>query len=193
MGTEGSPCMPRMIRMLRFLCLLSFVMSVIALVHDWYDFVDTPWYVWILIPICPLYPFLLGVCYLVYLRRGFFPRFLTLFTFIGITSYGVMALLFYPLYMLHSGFAWYELGNIFWVMIYASQAFLLARFLRRVPWWHLAGAMGYFLLKDLSDAFGVTFSYVRYEVLTVPMIWMFFVVMVVLHLAAGWYALLRSS
>lgn len=148
-------------RLLLLLILLDLGMAITAFTVDFSDFSMVPWYLWIFTPICPLWPFLLGINFFKFRLTGHFWVPLLHFTAIGIISYGLMAFIFYPTYMLTHGFAWYELGNIFWVTLYASQIFLVWPFLKKIPvWWYLLFTL-YFIPKDLLDRFGPTFSYQR--------------------------------
>lgn len=168
------------------LAALGFAMAGIALGVDLHDFLETPWYLWPWVPICSLYPLLLAIQYLMYWRTGRFPAFLLCFTVFGIIGYGIIAPVFYAAYMVENGFAWYELGNIFWVWLYASQAFLLWPYLQEVlkklPLWQLFLVFIYFLIKDLLDRFSVTWSYVRYGTLSSLALDVVFVVLVSIHI-----------
>ncbi len=167
-----------------FLAALGFSMAGVALSVDLHDFVETPWYLWLWVPICSLYPFLLGVNYLFFVWRGEFPRFLLIFTLVGIFGYGMVAPVFYGLYLFEHGFGWYEFGNIFWVWLYAAQGFLLLPYVRRVsclPWWQFFLVAGYFFVKDFLDRFSVTWSYVRYEMLSQWHMNLVFVALVLVH------------
>lgn len=148
-------------RFISIIIVLDIVMALTALTVDFSDFSMVPWYLWIFTPICPLWPALLAVNFWKYKKDGHFANPLLNLTAIGIISYGIMAYIFYPTYMLIHGFAWYELGNIFWVTLYASQIFLIWPFLKKIPaWWYVIFAL-YFIPKDLLDRFGPTFSYQR--------------------------------
>lgn len=180
-------------RKLVFLALLGFAMSIGSMTIDWQDFAETPWFLWPFVPICPLYPFLLGVLYAWRARKGKWPVRLMLFTLLGITSYGVIAIVFYPLYMLENGFAWYELGNVFWVMIYSLQAvWLWKEFGRDGGHWRpgrlskvstclIAAYAVYFFAKDILDRYSVTFSYVRYNILSDVLTNRMFITVLVVH------------
>ena len=136
---------------------LGFLMAGLALNIDLHDFLETPWYLWPWVPICALYPLLLALNYLYFLRKGEFSRFFLGFTVCGALGYGMIAPLFYILYMAEHGFAWYELGNILWVWLYAAQAYFLLPYVRgRLPVWQLGLIFGYFLTKDLLDRFSTT-------------------------------------
>ncbi len=92
-----------------------------------------------------------------------------------------MAPFFYAYYMFETGFAWYEFGNIFWVWLYASQAFLLWKYVKRIPWWQFVIIPAYFFEKDFLDRFSVTWSYVRYGVVSMNLMNVIFVLLLVVH------------
>lgn len=169
-------------KQLWFLVFLGFSMSLLALRIDLHDFVETPWYLWPWVPICFIYPLLLALNYLYFLKFGRFPQFLLNFTIFGIISYGIIAPVFYTLYMMESGFSWYEFGNIFWVWLYASQAFLLWPQRKNLPWWQISLIGGYFFVKDLLDRFSVTWSYVRFGALSDNLMNIVFSLLLAIHL-----------
>lgn len=164
-----------------FLVILGFAMTFGALRIDLHDFVETPLYLWIFVPVCSLYPLLLALNYLLFLKRGYFSQFLLQFTLFGIIGYGIIAPFFYAYYMYENGFAWYEFGNIFWVWLYASQAFLLWKYVKKIPWWQFSFIILYFFTKDFLDRFSVTWSYVRFEVLSLNMMNVIFGLLLIVH------------
>lgn len=174
-------------KFLWILAILGVVMSLVALNVDLHDFFETPWYLWIFVPICPLYPMLLALNYLFFLRKGEYPPMLLVFTFFGIVGYGVVAPVFYTLYMADNGFSWYEFGNIFWVLLYSAQAGILWPHLKtallQLRWWQFLAIPSYFFSKDLLDRFSVTWSYVRYGVLSELLMNRVLVVLFVVHFA----------
>lgn len=164
-----------------FLAVLGFAMTCGALVIDLHDFVETPVYLWAFVPVCSLYPFLLAINYLLFLIRGKFSQFLLQFTLFGIIGYGIMAPFFYAYYMYENGFAWYEFGNIFWVWLYASQALLLWKYVKKIPWWQFVIIPAYFFEKDFLDRFSVTWSYVRFGVVSVNLMNVIFALLLLVH------------
>lgn len=166
-----------------FLAFLGLVMTLGALTIDLHDFVETPVYLWIFVPICSLYPLLLALNYLIFLKKGNFFQPLLVFTLFGIMGYGIIAPVFYFGYMLEAGFAWYEFGNIFWVWLYACQAFLLWSHVKKISLWQFLLIGGYFFLKDFLDRFSVTWSYVRLGVLSEGLMNVTFGLLLAVHLA----------
>ncbi|MFA6550114.1 MAG: hypothetical protein WCT36_02045 [Candidatus Gracilibacteria bacterium] len=164
------------------LIVLDLFMTGAALTIDYRDFVETPFYLWIFVPICSLYPLLLTVNYAIYLWRGKFVQWLLNFIAIGIISYSLMALIFYSLYMYNRGFAWYEFGNIFWVLLYGSQIFVIWKYLKHINWSCYVLILVYFIAKDFLDRFSVTYSYQRYGILSLFELNLFFVSVLVLHI-----------
>ncbi|HBB02410.1 MAG: hypothetical protein US89_C0013G0030 [Candidatus Peregrinibacteria bacterium GW2011_GWF2_38_29] len=166
------------------LIVLDLFMTGAALTIDYRDFVETPFYLWIFVPICSLYPLLLAVNYAIYLWRKKFVQWLLNFTAVGIISYSLMALVFYSLYMYNRGFAWYEFGNIFWVLLYGSQIFVIWKYLLKIHWAGYASILIYFIAKDFLDRFSATYSYQRYGILSSFELNVFFVAVLVLHIFA---------
>lgn len=178
-----------------FLVVLGFAMTFGALRIDLHDFVETPVYLWIFVPVCSLYPLLLALNYLLFLKKGYFSQFLLHFSLFGIIGYGIIAPFFYTYYMYENGFAWYEFGNIFWVWLYASQAFLLWKYVKRISWWQFSFIVLYFFTKDFLDRFSVTWSYVRFGVLSLSMMNVMFGLLILVHVGVAWvfFRKLRSD
>lgn len=174
-------------RLIWSLLIIDIVMALIALTVDLHDFFETPWYLWLWVPICSIYPFLLALNYGYFLKHGRFQPFMLSFTVFGVIGYGIIAPVFYGLYMREAGFAWYEFGNILWVWLYASQGILLWPFVRemlitntlRVT--QLLVIFGYFLIKDILDRFSVTWSYVRFGALSESTMNITFVTLLIVH------------
>lgn len=130
-------------------------------------------------PICSLYPLTLAIWFIIYYKNGphgyasvktnvdstdhkikrqnLPPAWLTTFIFIGITSYGVMSLIYFPLYMSWYGFELRTVGNMLWVVVYALQSFIIASELKPVPLYQYALIIAYFVFKDYADRFLGTF------------------------------------
>lgn len=168
---------------LLFFVILGLGMSLVAWFMDLHDFVETPWYLWVFVPVCSGYPLLLALNYLYFWRFRRFQPLLLHFTLYGIIGYGVIAPLFYAFYMVESGFSWYEFGNIFWVWIYAAQAFFLWPARIRLTCWQLFLIVAYFFTKDFLDRFSVTWSYVRFGVLSSLLMNTIFVLLLLIHSA----------
>lgn len=166
------------------LIVLNLAMVAAAMTIDYKDFIETPAYLWIFVPICPLYPLLLAVNYIWYLKRGVWLQWLLNFTAVGIISYGLMAFVFYPLYMYENGFGWYELGNIFWVLLYGSQIFLIWPHLKRTSAFYYVLIALYFFAKDFLDRFSVTYSYQRYGLIGDNAQNILFIAILILHITA---------
>lgn len=113
-------------------------------------------------PICSLYPLLLAIWFTLYYKKIKISNSFTTFIFIGIFSYGIMAQIYYPLFIYWDGFAWNLLGNMIWVALYALQAFIIASELRPVKWPVAIPIYGYFAFKDYADRFLGTFTDILY-------------------------------
>lgn len=169
---------------LAFLVVLDLFMAISAMYVDWGDFFMVPWYLILFVPICPLYPLLLACNFWHFRNKGNFSQPLLHFTLMGTLAYGIMAYIFYPTYLISKGFAWYELGNMLWVTIYASQAFLLLPLIKKISIGWYVPFIAYFLLKDFLDRFAGTFSYERLKVFSPATENFLFVSIVGLHLFA---------
>jgi hypothetical protein len=126
-------------------------------------YVDMPWLLSVprhlipFTPICSLYPLLLFVWYILRYFKVKIPGWYTNFTFIGISIYGILAQVYFPLLMSWTGVNFHDVASMFWVAVYGLQAFVLASELKplKTHQWALIG--GYFVLKDISDYFYKTF------------------------------------
>lgn len=171
---------PRIVRLLIGLNLF------LAIASNWYDFQEwslLPWYLWPFLPICPLYPALLTVWWLFYYFKKRPHTAFTAFIWIGTVSYGLMAYIYYPIHMSFNGFDWFEVGNILWVTIYASQSIVLFEHLRKTSLLSVTPVFLYFLTKDFTDRFLGTFSNVYRDAEPFP-VWLmnlFFGAVVVVH------------
>ena len=172
-------------KFLIFLIVLDLFMTASAIFVDWSDFFSVPWYLIPFVSICPLYPLLLAIVFWKFRRKGSFSQPLLHFTLMGIIGYGIMAYIFYPTFFVTRGFGWYELGNIFWVTIYASQALLLIPYVKKIAFSWYIPFFSYFIVKDILDRFGGTFSYQRFEVFSTATSNFLFIMILSLHLFAG--------
>ncbi|MEK7528458.1 MAG: hypothetical protein AAB592_01700 [Patescibacteria group bacterium] len=180
-------------RAVLFLAILDLSMGLIATYVDWPDFFAVPWYLVIFTPICPLYPLLLSANFFYFLKKQKFLQPLLYFTAIGIGSYGLMAFIFYPLYMASQGFGWYELGNIFWVTVYAAQFFIIFPQLKKIPTLYFIPIIAYFFAKDLLDRFGPTFSYIRTNSIPDPLADTLFTAIAILHIGMIFLVFFKSK
>lgn len=108
---------------LAFIC-INLGLAVAALVYDIPAISHIPWYAVPFVVVCPIYPFLIALT----LASNRPHPLLQSFATIPASVYGGLALCFYPLHMALSGLSWYGIGQMLWVLLYASQAlFLLPR------------------------------------------------------------------
>ena len=106
-----------------------------------------------LTPICSLYPLLLAIWFILYYKNKKIPQIFTNFIYIGIISYGLMSLFYFPAYMTWDGFKLMTVGNMFWVFTYALQSLIIKSQVKSVPAYQYAIIFAYFVLKDYSDRF----------------------------------------
>ncbi len=125
--------------------------------------VDIPWLIRvpsalvIFAPICSLYPWLLFIWFGLFLWKKKVPDWFTAFLFMGLFSYGIMAWIYYPLYMSWNGVNFHDVGSILWVTAYGVQSLIIASEVRKIPWWQFLPVIGYFFFKDYSDRYLGTF------------------------------------
>lgn len=142
---------------LQILIAVNIIMGIASNIVDWHWLSTMPWYLFPFAPICSIYPFLLAIWFGLRYTNKKIPSWFTAFLFIGLLSYGVMAYVYYPLYMSWDGIQFRLLGNIFWVTIYALQTLILKSELEILPFYQYIPVFGYFAFKDFSDKFLGTF------------------------------------
>jgi len=142
---------------LKFLIFLNILWGAIGIVVDWPWLMSVPTYLTPLTPICSIYPPLLTVWYLLYFFKKRPPAWFTAFIFIGCLSYGVLAQIYYPMYMSWIGFNLHDAGSMIWVAVYGLQSFVIASELRPLKSYQMALIISYFALKDYSDYVFKTF------------------------------------
>ncbi|OGC81533.1 MAG: hypothetical protein A2788_02055 [Candidatus Abawacabacteria bacterium RIFCSPHIGHO2_01_FULL_46_8] len=145
-------------RLFNLLIALDLFWWLAATIYDWQKLVSTPWYLLPFLPICPIYPLLLAIAFICLKRGRQIPAPLAIFTFMGAASYGIMAYIFYPLYMSATGLDSSAIGNMAWVTFYALQSYLLLPYLKIWPGWIIILAT-YFFSKDIIDLKFQQFSY----------------------------------
>lgn len=140
-------------QVLIFLIGLDVLMAIASNIVDWPWLMSVPWYLRPFAPICSMFPLTLAIWFSLYYIRRRVPAWFTSFIFIGIISYGVMAYIYYPLYMTIIDFHWRLPGNMLWVTIYALQSLIIVSELRPVKIYQFALIISYYLFKDYSDRY----------------------------------------
>ncbi len=84
--------------------------------------------------ICSLYPPLLTIWYTLKYYERHIPQWFTYWIIIGAASYGITAQFYFPLLMSWVGINFHDVGSMFWVAVYGSQAFILFPYLKKVTW-----------------------------------------------------------
>lgn len=140
-------------QVLIFLIGLDLVMAIASNIVDWPWMMSVEWYLRPFAPICSLFPGTLAIWFVIYFIKKRVPNWFTSFIFIGIISYGIMAQIYYPVYMTVFEFDWRLPGNMLWVAIYASQSLIIASELKPVKLYQFALIIGYYLFKDYSDRY----------------------------------------
>lgn len=144
-------------RKLKYLILLNLTWSVLGIYADWAWLSEVPSYLIPFTAICSLYPPLLTIWYLIKYRGGNPPNWLTLWILIGITSYGILAQIYFPLLMSWKGINFHDAGSMFWVAVYGLQAIVLYRYLKPPTLLQAAMVVAFFTVVDYSQYFLKTF------------------------------------
>lgn len=149
-------------RAVYWLIAIDLALAVSSTVVDWPWLIRVPRQLVAFAPICSLYPWLLVIWFALYIRkpkegRPRVPPWFTSFLFVGLFSYGFLAWIYFPLYMNWNGINFHDIGSIFWVTIYASQAAVIASELKKIPAYQFMAILGYFFFKDYSDRYLGTF------------------------------------
>lgn len=154
--------------------------------------VDVPWLIRvppslvIFAPICSLYPWLLFIWFGLWLWKKKVPGWYTAFLFMGLVSYGIMAWIYFPLYMSWNGVDFHDVGSIAWVTAYGIQSLIILSEIKKIPWWQYLLVIGYFFFKDYSDRYLGTFLDVLLDSYPEMLKLLFFVCTLTLHtIAAG--------
>ena len=136
-----------------FLIGLDLIMAIASNIVDWPWMMSVDWYLRPFAPICSLFPGALAIWFTIYLIKKRVPSWFTAFIFIGIISYGIMAQIYYPVYMSIFEFDWRFPGNMLWVAIYASQSLIIVSELKPIKIYQFGLIIAYYLFKDYSDRY----------------------------------------
>lgn len=167
-----------------FLIVLNVFMGIASNVVDWPWPLMVDWYLIPFTPICALYPLALALWFTLYFYKKPIPSWYTAFIVMGVSSYGLMAYLYYPLYMDAFGVYFRPLGNMVWVSIYALQALIILPELKKLPWYQYVLIGTYFGFKDYADRFLGTFIDVNIPDFTPGFMSLLFYSIIVLHILA---------
>ena len=168
-----------------FLIGLDLMLAIASNVVDWPWLMSVDWYLRPFAPICSLFPLTLAIWFIIYLKNRRVPAWYTTFIFVGLISYGIIAQLYYPVYMSHLGFHWRLPGNMLWVALYASQALIIASEIRPAKTYQFALVVAYYLFKDYSDRYLGTFIDDAQK-MGFPEAWkdFFFILIIILHVGS---------
>lgn len=140
------------------LIVLDIFMAIGSNIVDWPAMAQVPWYLIPFAPICSLYPLALAVWFTLWYFTKRVPQWFTVFVFIGITSYGVMAQIYYPVFIYFEGLHWNLVGNMVWVAVYALQSLIIVSEVKPLKFHQYLPIFAYFLFKDFSDRYLGTFT-----------------------------------
>jgi len=149
--------------------------------------VDWPWLIRVppnlvaFAPICSLYPWLLVAWFALFLWKKKVPSWFTSFLLVGLFSYGIMAWIYFPLYMSWNGLNFHDIGSMFWVAAYALQGFIIASEIKKIPVYQYLLIFAYFFFKDYSDRYLGTFLDVLLDSYPETLKTIFFVSTLTLH------------
>jgi hypothetical protein len=164
---------------------LDLALAISSTVVDWPWLIRVPREVVIFAPICSLYPWLLVAWFGIFLWKKKVPNWFSSFLFMGLFSYGIMAWIYFPLYMSWNGINFHDVGSIFWVTAYAGQAFIIASEIKKIPWYQFLLVIGYFFFKDYSDRYLGTFLDILLDSYPEYLKLIFFTSTVTLHAVAA--------
>lgn len=140
------------------LIFLDVFMAVGSNIVDWPAMAYVPWYLIPFAPICSLYPLTLAVWFSLRYFKKRIPDWYTVFIFVGITSYGVMAQIYYPVFIYFEGLHLNLVGNMAWVAVYASQSLIIVSEVKPLKYYQYLPVFTYFLFKDFADRYLGTFT-----------------------------------
>lgn len=178
------------------LIVLDLFMAVGSNVTDW------PWLNYViqhnpvvlpLTPICSLYPLLLSIWFILYYKNKKIPQIFTNFIYLGIISYGLLSLFYFPIYMTWDGFKLMTIGNMLWVFTYALQSLIIKSEVHNVPLYQYAIIFIYFFLKDFSDRFWGSFLDATDPTYPESFKTFFFSLAMVLHALIGFHTVKTGS
>jgi hypothetical protein len=152
----------RRIPLSTLLILFNLLLTIASLFYDAPVLPSIPLWAWPFVVVCPLYPLLLA---LYWWKRW---PWLAPFAILPAATYGIGALVYYPMLMHATYVNWQDIGTIFWVWLYAAQAWY---FMRSAP---LTTAPLILALLFLFASFSIqmitlSYGYLEYASLTPDM------------------------
>ena len=171
-------------RALIVLIILDIFMAIGSNIVDWPILAQVDWYLIPFAPICSLYPLTLAIWFTIYYFKKRVPTAFTAFIFMGITAYGIMAQIYYPVFIYFEGLHFNLVGNMIWVAIYAIQSFIIASELRPLKIYQYIPLIGYFVFKDYSDRYLGTFTDILYFDFSEFAISALFALMIIMHIGS---------
>ncbi len=110
---------------LPYLIVLNILWSFAAIIYDFDKIAAMPIYVAPFLAVCPVYPALLALHWYILFKFGKPNVYTAAFAGLPSIMYFILALIYYPLWMLKHGFNWLAFGQIFWVAFYGLQGFYI--------------------------------------------------------------------
>ena len=141
---------------------LNIGLSLFSLSYDLHVIRTIPLWAWPFVVICPLWPLVLALAW--YTNNKYLKGFAALAT----ASYGLLAIVFYPLLMHATFFNWPDTGNIIWVWLYAIQGWYLLR-THKVPLPAILIAFTFLITSFTIQYKTLGFGYLDYAALSPQM------------------------
>ena len=142
--------------------LLDLFWSIAAFWVDWPKLFEIPLWAIPFAIICPIYPLLLAVVWFQIRRNGKPNSYLLAFAVIPSAVFGVLSIIFYPSLMIARGFAWNDIGQIFWVLFYSIQGWYLV-LKNKISLLPALLVLLYLIIKFSLDYKFLTFGYLEAE------------------------------
>jgi len=145
-----------------YLIILDFFWSAAALFVDLPKLGSIHPLLWPVAIICPIYPLLLAIVWIEIKKGKKINSFLLAFAIIPSAIFGILALVYYPSKMIFQGFAFRDLGQIFWVLFYSSQGWYLW-FKRKLLLFPVILVTIYLTIKFFLDYRFDSFGYLSFD------------------------------
>lgn len=140
--------------------------SAAAWLVDYSKLANIPLWGWPFALLCPIYPFLLALVWLMLLKQDKVNPYLLAFASIPAAVLGILALFYYPSKMYFQGFSLRDFGQIFWVLFYSLQGWylLVSRKIKIIPVLVTILFFGGLLVTDFIFK---TFGYLSFDAFSV--------------------------
>jgi hypothetical protein len=170
------------------LFVLDILWSVIAWIVDYDKLFLIPVWAWPFCIVCPIYPALLAILWYKKAKKVKSNEWLVVFASLPSAVLGIMAIVYYPLKMINNGFGVIDLGQIFWVLFYSVQGWVLFhKKLANKP--AIIFAVVFLVVKFTIDLIYLSFDYLDFSNFNNNQLMILYLLGVGLSLALGIYKL----